>query len=247
MNFKLALRRRDDLQCFRFQQITSTGGHFPGFHFEERILDEQTFSDGAFVCGFALDGRRLEIVEINARKRLRDVQFARLAIQPDAVPIEYPVSGVRVLLDFKNHQAGADGVDAAAGQEHRVARAHGNAMETFRHFAGPDFFLKFRARDTAFESDEQFRVRRGGGDEPHFGLRFAAEFGGFVRRRMDLERKLFARIENLAEQRKTILICRFCVAEQFGTLIFHQPAQIFPGQRAVGDDADVTRPVADFP
>ena len=82
--------------------------------------------------------------------------------------------------------ARADGVDATAGQKHRVTRARGNVMETFRHFAGLDFFLKFRARDAAFESDEQFRAGRGVGNEPHFSLGFATEFGSLVRRRMDL-------------------------------------------------------------
>ena len=44
-------------------------------------------------------------IEINARERLRDVQFARLAIKADAVPVKDAIRRVRVLLDLKNHEA----------------------------------------------------------------------------------------------------------------------------------------------
>ena len=159
----------------------------PGFDLEQRVVHKRAVLDQSVAGEFALRERRLEIVEINARERLGNVQFARFAVEAHAVPIEYPVSGVRVLLDFENHQAGADGVDPAAGQKHRVARAHGNAVETFRHFAGLNSFLKFRARDTAFEADEQFRPRHGVGDKPHFGLRLAAKFSGLACGRMDLQ------------------------------------------------------------
>ena len=82
-------------------------------------------------------------------------------------------------------------------------------MKTFRHFAGSDFFFKFRPRDAAFEPDVQFRAGRGIGNEPHLGLRLAVEFGGLGCGRMDLERKFFARIKNFAEQGKPVLRRRF--------------------------------------
>ena len=100
-------------------------------------------------------------------------------------------------------------MNAAAGQKHRVARAHGNAMNTFRHFAGLDFLLKFRAGDATFQTDEQFRPRRGIGDEPHLGLRLAAQFSGLACGRMHLQRQFFARIEDFAEQGKRSPVAGF--------------------------------------
>ena len=73
---------------------------------------------------------RLKIVKINAGQRLRDMQFARLAVEAHAIPIENAIRRVRILLNLKNHQAVADGVDAAARQKHRIARAHWHAIKT---------------------------------------------------------------------------------------------------------------------
>ena len=120
-------------------------------------------------------------------------------------------------------------------------------MKTLRDRAILNAALQFRARDAAVESGIQFRARRGISNEPHFRIRFAAELGSFVRGRMDLEREFFARIENFNEQWKSIFAGWLCVAEQFDAMIFHEPAQIFSGKRAVGNDAGVAGPVADFP
>src|SRR5712672_679747 len=101
-------------------------------HIEEWILHE--LAEPEIWTAFKLSFHQLwlEIVEINAGERLRDVQFARLAVESNAIPVEYAVGRVRVLLDLKNHQAVADGMNAAAGQEQRVARAHRDAMKTIR-------------------------------------------------------------------------------------------------------------------
>ena len=61
---------------------------------------------------------------------------------------------------------------------------------------------------------------------------------------MDLERKLVARVEDFAEQRKAVFAGRLGVAEQFVRVLFHEPAQIFSGERAVGDDAGVAGAIA---
>lgn len=54
--------------------------------------------------------RWFEIAEVDAGKRLGDMEFARLAVESAAVPIEDAVGGVGVLLDFVNQKSGADRV-----------------------------------------------------------------------------------------------------------------------------------------
>jgi hypothetical protein len=95
--------------------------------------------------------------------------------------------------------------------------------------------------------DVQFRAGRGVGNEPHLGFRLAAQFGRLIRGRMNLERKFFRASRILHSKRKTIPRGRFCAAEQFACVMFHEPAQIFSGERTVGDDAGVAGPVTDFP
>ena len=88
--------------------------------------------------------RRLEVVEVNAGQGLRDVQFARFAVQADAVPVEHAVGRVRVLLDFKDDQPRAERVNPSAGQEHGVARPHAHAMKALGHGAGLDLAARTR-------------------------------------------------------------------------------------------------------
>ena len=109
------------------------------------------------------------------------MQFARFAVQAEAVPIEHPIGRVGVLLDFKDDQARAERVNPAAGQEHGVARPHAHAMKTLGHGASLDLLLELGAGDAAFQADIKLRARRGLGDIPHLGLRFAAQFRRFGR------------------------------------------------------------------
>ena len=63
---------------------------------------------------------------------------------------------------------------------------------------------------------------------------------------MDLERELFPRVEDFHEQREAFGF--FCgPAQQFLRVIFHEPAEVFAGERAVGDDAHAFGAVGDFP
>ncbi len=63
---------------------------------------------------------------------------------------------------------------------------------------------------------------------------------------MDLQGKFFVRIKDFYEQRKPC-DSPLPLAQQFGGVIFHQPAQIAARQRAVGNHAGVARPVGNFP
>ena len=190
---------------------------------------------------------RLEVIEIDARQRLRQMQIARMAVQAHAVPIEHAVGGIGILLDLKDHQAVADGMDPPARQEHRVAGAHRDAVKAIGHVAVVDLLLELRAGHALLQPHIQAGVGRGVGDIPHLRLRLALQFRRLVRGGMDLEGKFFARVEDFAEQRKPARRRRTRGAEHLGGMIFHQPAQVLARQGTVRDHARIARPVGDFP
>lgn len=61
------------------------------------------------------------IGEVDGGEGLFDVEVARFAIKPESVPVEDTVGGVAVLLDFKDEEAGADGVEASGWDEEAIA------------------------------------------------------------------------------------------------------------------------------
>jgi len=153
------------------------------------------------------------------------MQFPGLAVEPDAVPIKNPVGCVRILLDLKYHETLPDGVDAATGQEHGVARGHGDAVEAFRHGAGPDALFEFSPRHAALKAHVEFGAGIGIRDEPQLGFGFASQFGGPVGRRMDLKGKFLPRIQDFDQQRKPLAgIC--CVPENLRAMVFQQPMKV---------------------
>ena len=81
--------------------------------------------------------------------------------------------------------AGANRVDAAARQEHRVARLHGDSVKTLSHPPGMNGALERGSRDAALQPDEQLRSGCGVGDVPHLGLGVAQV--SHARWRMDLQ------------------------------------------------------------
>src|SRR5215471_15817999 len=83
-------------------------------------------------------------------------------------------------------------------------------------------------------------------DVPQFGLGFAAKFARPVQRRMHLERKFVARIQDFYEQGKSS-VERAGGAEQIPFMMFHQPAEIFSGKSSVRNDAHVAGTIADLP
>ena len=102
-----------------------------------------------------------------------------LAIQSFPVPVKDPVSGVRVLLDFKNHEARSERVDPPTRQEHHVALLHGQALHTFRHGPFADASLEFLAGDAPFQAHIQLRSGGRFRHIPQFHLRLAAQLRGF--------------------------------------------------------------------
>ena len=150
------------------------------------------------------------------------------------------------MLDFKNHQAGADRVHTSARQKHHIAGFDRHSMKTIGHRAVVDSAFKLRAGDATAQPGVKFRARSSVGDVPHLRLRFAAEPRGDVGGRVDLQGEFFLRVEQFSKQRKTSVL-RSRGAEQFLRVMLHQPAQIFSGERPVGNHARGFGPVGDFP
>jgi len=233
------------------------GSEFYQFDRKQRITDEQAFACGAALDKWGIDQAGFEIVEGDAGQGLFDVEFTRFAIQADAIPIEYAIGGVRVLLDFENDEAAAKGVNAAAGEEHGVAGFDFDAVEAFSDGATGDFFFELLAGDATFEADEEFSAGLGVRDVPEFGFGFTFELDGTIWGWMDLQGKRVAGIEDFDQQRKAVgsgsgglgwRCCSGSVAEQVGAVLLHQPMKIFSCQGAIRDDTNVAAwSIADFP
>ena len=174
------------------------------------------------------------------------MQLARFAVQSKPVPVENAVGRVRVLLDLKNHNAGADGMNAAARKEHHIPRLHRHAMKAICHRAVLDLALELRSRRAAAQTGVKLCARLSIGDVPQFGFRFPPKPRRHVRGGMDLQRKSLLRVEDFDQQRKASAL-RPGRAEQFLSMVFHQPAEVFSRQRPVRNHAYTFRPVADFP
>src|SRR5579884_3136890 len=108
-DFVAAAQKTDDLQAFAAKMETFAAFDKAGIHSKQRIVHQHAdFEDGIPRIN-TFDKAWFKIFKINAGERLLNVQFARHAVQPDAVPIKHAIGGVRVLLDFKNDIARANG------------------------------------------------------------------------------------------------------------------------------------------
>ena len=87
------------------------------------------------------------------------MQLTRLAVQPDAIPVKDAIGGVGVLLDLENDVAGADGVQAAAGQVDGVAGLRLDPMQAIGHGPVADLLLESVAGDAGPQPDERCRRR----------------------------------------------------------------------------------------
>lgn len=201
--------------------------------------------------------------EVHALEGLFDVEVARVAVGVGAIPIVDAVGGVGVLLDFEQHDARAEGVDASRWDEENVAAFGGDAVEKVGDVALFECVGEFLARDAAFESEINFGIRRGVGDPPHFGFGFAAEFRRDGGGRVDLDGKFIAgvkpfdqngewlvgRLEGWRRERFWILGFRFWVrsAEYFFRVMVEQPAERFVGVTTVGDETAIGGAVHKLP
>src|SRR5687767_3782839 len=254
------------LQCRRYAVATDSdrsrdsgqhtqprraGSHLSrGFSFDELRAEQRVVYKPAHGKPFLPRHRRMnelrfEIAEIDARERLLDVQLTRLTVESDAIPIVDAERRVRILLNLEDHQAGTNGVDAAARQEHRISRLHRDSMKTVRNGPARDGTFEGISRHARSQADKQLRAGIGGRDVPHLRLGIAEMLE--ICWRVHLQRQLVAGVEDLAQQREPPTDSRRRVSEHLAPVLLHEPAQGGAGKRTVDDNALVAWPVSDLP
>ncbi len=103
------------------------------------------------------------------------MEFARFAVESEAVPIENAVGRVGVLLDFVNQESRADRMEAAGGDEDRITGRGAHRMHAVGDRAICDCDFERLTGHAVFESDIKFCAGIAIGDEPHFRFRFAVQ------------------------------------------------------------------------
>jgi len=103
------------------------------------------------------------------------MEFARFAIESEAVPIEDAIGRVGVLLDFVNQKSRANRMEAAGSDEDRLTGRGTHRMHAIGDRAIRDRGFEILAGHAVFESDIKFSAFVAIGDEPHFCFRFAVQ------------------------------------------------------------------------
>ena len=75
---------------------------------------------------------------VRHRKGLLHMEGPGLPVRPQAAVVEDPVGDIGVLLDLRDHQPRADGVEGAGGDEEHVSRLHGHLPQHLRQGAVGD-------------------------------------------------------------------------------------------------------------
>src|SRR5204863_1091302 len=151
----------------------------PFLDFEQAIANQH--------FAFRLDQVRLHVFEIDASNRLLNVQIPlRAGRRIGAVPIEHPVRGIAILLDFDQQIACAYRMHTAGREEHGITWLSSNSMNMIDQRSLAYSLLKVVARDRLTKSKEKLGVRIGGGHVPKLALRLASQSARNIFRRMHL-------------------------------------------------------------
>ena len=149
---------------------------------------------------------RFVILEIDTDERFAGVELARFAVETDPAPIIDAVGGIGVLLDFDQHDAGIDGVNPTRRNKERISRQHLESVDVvddgLRILDAFERAHEIGAAGAPAEPGDEMRVLIGFEHVPHFGFRFAFEFGGERGGRMNLQREPFAGVEEFDEKGK---------------------------------------------
>lgn len=174
------------------------------------------------------------------------MEVAGFSVETETVPIKDTVGGVRVLLDFMDQETGADRMKTAGWDEDRFTGLRLDGVDEIGDGAFGDGFLEIFTGHAFLQADVEFRSGIASGDEPHFGFGFSVELGGEFRRRMDLDREVFTRIEDFDEDGKPFVV-RQTGAEEFLAMVFPEIVEGFSSERSLIDDGLFAFPVHDFP
>ena len=166
----------------------------------------------------------------------------------DPVPVVKPKSDVAVLLNFKDEQPLAQGVNGPGRQEDAISFSRREGGKAIGNRALPQCLAKRVRSDAGPQPRIDSAGRLGMEDHPGFGLAALARGKqvGVPIIRVDLDRKGFPRIEELQQQGKPPVPIRYG-PEQLDGGFFHELAQGTAPQRPVGHTAKVFALVAEDP
>ena len=91
--------------------------------------DEKSFRDGSVRDADRVAPPSTLFAKPHHIQSLANVQGARLAVRANAVVVEDAIRDVRVLLDFTQHDSGANRMRGSRGHKNGVARTHGDTLE----------------------------------------------------------------------------------------------------------------------
>ncbi len=133
-----------------------------------------------------------------------DVQLTRLAVRPDAIPIEDPVGQIAGLLRLEELNALTDRMQRPGRKIKCVVRFDRNAPQDVAERSVFDAALVFFARRRFRPTQHKLRTRLGFENHPTFGLAERLVLDALRVRivGMDLHRQVLARVDDLRENRK---------------------------------------------
>src|SRR5579863_9029766 len=134
---------------------------------------------------------------------LVNVQLSRFSIRPDAIPIEDPVRQIAGLLRLEKLNALADRVQRPGRKIKCIVWFHRNAPQNFAERSVFDPALVLFARRRLRPPEHELGARLGLENHPTFRLteRLVLDALRICIVRMNLHRKVLARIDDLGEQR----------------------------------------------
>src|SRR6266850_8419092 len=91
--------------------------------------DEKSFRDGSVRDADRVTPPSTLFAKPDHVQSMANMQGARLAVRANAVVVEDAVRDVRVLLDFAQHDSGANRMRGSRGNKNGVARSHGDTLE----------------------------------------------------------------------------------------------------------------------
>jgi hypothetical protein len=98
------------------------------------------------------------------------MEWSRLSILVDAIPIEEPKGAIAGLLDFGDNQSGTQGVNGTRRNEDAIPRLRAEDVQAFFGAALLDRGLQIRTPDSRFEAGIEDRISLRFNDIPSFGL-----------------------------------------------------------------------------
>jgi hypothetical protein len=175
------------------------------------------------------------------------MQWPGLTVGADSIPVIQSKRGVTRLLNLRDHQARSERVNGSGGDKQAVAECRLEAVQAILGLSLDDAALQRRSIDTASQPGINAAARLRMQDDPSLCLAVIgrAEAGRLGIIRMDLDREILLRIEELKQQRE--LGQRMVAAQQVRTELSNERTEREATQGA-GSHATLVVPVVhDFP